>query len=193
MSECKFKVGDNVLVVSNRKKLNKIGINPDILPTVVTIIEIDTAFGLPILARDDKNLGVVWHFREEDLEPITKHSVSQTTAETRAFSTGATRDTIDGKLSFYKALSPVVLERYVQYLGKHRLQSDGKLRDWDNWKKGIPVDTYCDSLLRHTHDVWKLTQGGTAHDNHGEVDVEDALCAVLFNAMGCLYEILKRK
>jgi len=65
----------------------------------------------------------------------------------RQFDSGATRDTDENKPSYVKALSPIVLQGYVEYLGRHRLQSDGNLRDWDNWKKGIPQEVYLLSLI----------------------------------------------
>lgn len=111
----------------------------------------------------------------------------------REFNGGATRDTSEDKLSYVKALSPIVLKEYVAYLGKHRTCPDGSVREWNNWKKGIPKDVYLDSLGRHFWDVWLITEGFTAIDNHGEVDIKDALCGVLFNAQGILYELLKEK
>lgn len=111
----------------------------------------------------------------------------------RTFDTGATRDTTQGKLDYVKALSPIVLRRYVQYLDKHRLQPDGNMRDFDNWKKGIPQETYHSSLGRHFFDAWLLTEGYATEDNHGPVKIEDALCAQLFNIMGRLHEILRAK
>jgi hypothetical protein len=81
----------------------------------------------------------------------------------------------------------------VQYLGKHRLQPDGSYRDFDNWKKGIPQEIYHSSGGRHFFDTWLLTEGYTTEDNHGPVDLEDALCAQLFNIMGRLHEMLKVK
>jgi len=114
-------------------------------------------------------------------------------AAMREYPGGATRDTAQGKLDYVKALSPTVLRRYVQYLDKHRLQSDGSYRDFDNWKKGIPQGTYHSSGGRHFFDVWLLTEGETAEDNHGPVDLEDALCAQLFNIMGRLHEIIKER
>jgi len=111
----------------------------------------------------------------------------------RTFETGATRDTTQGKLDYVKALSPIVLRRYVQYLDKHRKQSDGSYRDFDNWKKGIPQETYHSSNGRHFFDAWLLTEGYTTEDNHGSVDLEDALCAQLFNIQGRLHEVLKAK
>jgi len=111
----------------------------------------------------------------------------------RKFKSGATRDTDVGKLNYIKALSPIVLQRYVEYLGEHRMQTDGVLRDWDNWKKGIDLQTYIEGLSRHEMAVWLLHQGFGAHDNHGPVTMEDSLCGVIFAAMGMLHEILKAK
>lgn len=109
----------------------------------------------------------------------------------RVFSSGATRDTDIGKLNYLKALSPLVLQRYVQYLDKHRLQTDGNYRDWDNWKQGIDKQTYCESLLRHVINLWLLHEGLSAKDNHGLVDIENSLMAIIFNAMGYAFEMLK--
>lgn len=109
----------------------------------------------------------------------------------RTFGTGATRDTDQGKLDYVKALSPIVIRRYVQYLDKHRKQSDGSYRDFDNWKKGIPVEAYISGNGRHFMDTWLLTEGYATEDNHGPVEIEDAICAQLFNLMGRLHEILK--
>ena len=111
----------------------------------------------------------------------------------RIFDTGATRDTTEGKLDYVKALCPLVLRRYVQYLDKHRLQSDGSMRDFNNWKKGIPRETYHSSKGRHFFADWLLEEGYKVSDNHGPIDEEDALCGELFNTMGKLREILKAK
>lgn len=111
----------------------------------------------------------------------------------RTFDTGATRDTVKGKLSYVKALSPIVLQRYVQYLDAHRKQPDGSLRNFDNWKKGIPEETYLDGLGRHFIAAWLLAQGFPAEDNHGSVMLEDTLCAIIFGSSGWLHELLKEK
>ena len=113
--------------------------------------------------------------------------------EIRKFETGATRDTVEGKLDYVKALCPLVLRRYVQYLDKHRLQPDGSMRDFDNWKKGIPRETYHSSKGRHFFADWLLEEGYDVSDNHGPIDEEDALCGELFNTMGKLREILRAK
>lgn len=108
----------------------------------------------------------------------------------RTFDTGATRDTDINKPNYIKALSPIVLREYVDYLGKHRIQSDGNLRDWDNWKQGMPLDVCLEGEDRHHRAVWLLHQGFPAFDNHGPVTLKDSLCGVIFNAMGYLHEIL---
>jgi len=106
----------------------------------------------------------------------------------RKFNTGATRDDDKNKLDFEGFLSPIVLQRYAEYLNKHRVQADSKLRDSDNWQKGIPKDVYMKSGFRHFIDWWKEHRGHLSKDG-----VEDALCAVLFNTMGYLFELLKEK
>ena len=109
----------------------------------------------------------------------------------RQFDTGATRDTAADKLDFEAFLSPAVLLRYAQYMHKCREQSDGKLRDGDNWQKGIPIPVYMKSKMRHIFDTW------LHHRNLGHLaqtsDLEDCLCAEIFNSMGMLHEILKAK
>jgi len=119
--------------------------------------------------------------------------VKTSAGEIRTFDTGATRDNIEGKLDYMKALCPLVLRRYVRYLDKHRLQPDGTMRDFDNWKQGIPLETYHSSKGRHFFAAWLLEEGYEVEDNHGPVDEEDALCGELFNTMGRLHEILKVK
>lgn len=109
----------------------------------------------------------------------------------RDFESGATRDTVEGKLNYVKGLSPVVLRRYMQYLDAHRKQADGSMREFDNWKGGIPKEVYLDSLLRHSIDAWLLIDGYSAEDNHGAVDIENVLCAIMFNSMGMLHVLIE--
>ena len=122
-----------------------------------------------------------------------KIDTTKTASEIRQFETGATRDVFVGKLSYVKGLSPIVLRRYMQYLDKHREQSDGSMREFDNWKKGIPKEDYLDSEIRHSVDLWLMMQGFEAFDNHGPCELEDLCCAVIFNASGLLHEILKER
>jgi hypothetical protein len=102
----------------------------------------------------------------------------------RTFSSGATRDTDDGKPDYEGFLSPLVIEAYGEYMNRHRVQTDGQLRAGDNWQKGIPREAYMKSGWRHFFAWWK------AHREDGN-GIEDALCALLFNVMGYLHEVLK--
>jgi hypothetical protein len=106
----------------------------------------------------------------------------------REFATGATRDSDDDKLDYDGFLSPLVLRRYAVYMHQHRRQADGKLRDSDNWQKGIPIEQYRKSLWRHFMDLWTILRGWPNKE-----DLEDTACAVLFNTMGLLHEVLKAK
>jgi hypothetical protein len=109
----------------------------------------------------------------------------------RTFDTGATRGTAEEKYDFEGFLSPLVINRFGGYMHKNRLQSDGTLRDSDNWQKGIPKDVYMKSMFRHFMDLWDLHRNGT-DDKATERFTEEALCALLFNVMGYLHEHLKK-
>ena len=106
----------------------------------------------------------------------------------RTFDTGATRDTGNNKLKYEGFLSPAVIKRFAEYMHKNRVQSDGTLRDPDNWQKGIPKDVYTDSGWRHFMDWWCFQRGLSTEEN-----IEDALCGLMFNTMGYLHELLKEK
>jgi len=106
----------------------------------------------------------------------------------REFETGATRDTEDGKLDYEGFLSPAVLQRFAEYMHQHRRQSDGTMRDSDNWQRGMPRPVYMKSGLRHTLNWWKLHRGLAANEG-----IEDALCAIIFNASGYLFELLEEE
>lgn len=106
----------------------------------------------------------------------------------REFDTGAARDTDEGKPDYEGFLSPRVLVRYGEYMSKHRVQADGKLRDSDNWQKGIPIAQYMKSKWRHFMDTWIWHRNKPVG-----ADIEDSLCAELFNTMGMLDTVLKDK
>lgn len=101
----------------------------------------------------------------------------------RTFASGATRGAEDDKLDFEGFLSPVALERFAQYMHRHRIQEDGSMRDSDNWQKGIPTDAYIKSMWRHFFAVWKCYRNNQ--------DYTEDLCALLFNVQGMLHETLK--
>lgn len=110
--------------------------------------------------------------------------------ETRQFSTGATRDTDEGKYDYEGFMSPLVQKRFGEFMHKHRLQSDGKLRDSDNWQRGIPKDQYIKSAARHYLDWWLIHRGFAGVATEG---LQEALCALRFNIDGYLHELLKEE
>jgi hypothetical protein len=87
----------------------------------------------------------------------------------QAFVTGAQRDTQEGKGRF--DLLPV---HAITRLAQHFENGAKKYGD-ENWKKGIPLRRYLDSMLRH---AFKF-QGGAKDEDH--------LAAVIWNAC-CLLE-----
>jgi len=127
----------------------------------------------------------------EDLKSLTETAKQE---KVRKFETGATRDAgmVNGvpKLSYRGFFCPMVLKRRAEYMNKHRLQSDGTLRDPDNWKKGMPREVYVESLMRHVHDVWSLHEACPVEEG---VTLEESICAAMFNLEGMLHEILKDK
>lgn len=106
----------------------------------------------------------------------------------RKFESGATRDVDTSKLDYEGFIHPLVLERYAQYMHENRVQADGSLRTSDNWQKGIPKDVYMKSAFRHFMDVWKEHRGIKTSDG-----IEKAICALMFNIQGYLFEHLKEK
>lgn len=109
----------------------------------------------------------------------------------RTFETGATRDTAEDKHEPWLFTSAIVEKRFCEYMHKHRLQSDGELRDSDNWKKGIPLDAYTHSLSRHIQDLRLHLEGFGSQAREGSL--EEVLCSVLFNVQGMLHEVIRKR
>lgn len=106
----------------------------------------------------------------------------------RVFETGATRSPAEGKPDFEGYLSPLVIERYGEYMLRHAKQTDGTMRPSDNWQRGIPLSEYLKSAYRHFMDWWMIERGHV-----GRETLEDSLCALIFNASGYLHEVLKKR
>ena len=100
------------------------------------------------------------------------------------FETGANRDAEGEKLDYEGFFSPLVLERFAQYMHACRKLPDGTIRDSDNWQLGIPKWRYVKSLVRHTFDLW-------LHWRRTGLVNQTLVCASLFNAMGLLHESLR--
>jgi hypothetical protein len=106
----------------------------------------------------------------------------------RRFNSGATRDIDNDKIDYEGFLSPLVLQAFGEYMNKHRYQSNGAVRDSDNWQKGIPKDVYMKSALRHIHDLWMEHRKYKSRDG-----IDSALGGLLFNVMGYWFELLKER
>lgn len=115
----------------------------------------------------------------------------QDSGQLRTFATGATRDTAEGKSEPWGFTSALAEQRFCEYMHRHRQQSDGELRDSDNWKKGIPADAYKHSLSRHVQDLRLILEGYPSQAR--EADLEEVLCAILFNVQGLLHEAVKAR
>ena len=113
-----------------------------------------------------------------------KIPIQMTPDSIRVFSSGASRDTDEGKLDYEGFLSPRVLRRYAEYMQGHTMMADGSRRASDNWQKGIPKEVYMKSLTRHFMELWEKHRTQDVYD-------QETLCAILFNAMGLLHEELK--
>lgn len=113
----------------------------------------------------------------------------------RTFKTGATRNSDDGKPDYEGYVSPLVVHRFGQYMTRHRVQADGNVRASDNWQKGIPLDQYMKSLMRHVQELHLLHRGYQPEliDEEEYRDVENVLSAIIFNAQGYLHEYLRAK
>ena len=111
----------------------------------------------------------------------------------REFETGATRSVDIHRIDPEGFLSPLVLERYSEYMRKHQVQADGKLRDSDNWQKGMPLNSYIKGGWRHFLHWWTRHRGYAVNDPGAASDIEEDLCALFFNVQGYLHELLKAK
>ena len=132
----------------------------------------------------------------------------------RKFKGGAVRDIERGKIDYEGCFSPLVFHLFGEFMHKHNLRVDGKLRRCDDWQKGIPKESYVKSLWRHFLDFWSLYRGMAVYKertDNGELThilsvpkkpvpkgweeqtIEDAGSAIIFNIQGFLHEHLKEK
>ncbi len=121
--------------------------------------------------------------------------MSKKKAKVRTFATGATCDIEFHKPDIEAFESPIVDQRKARYMHEHRFQKDGTVRDGDNWQNGMSRNRYIKSLDRHVLDVRLLHRGYPAvdYETGKPVDLEDALCAIIFNSQAYLHEVLLRR
>lgn len=108
----------------------------------------------------------------------------------RVFPTGASRNDDIDKHDPEGFWSPLVIQCYNEYIhGKRRLK-DGTIRESDNWQRGMPKSAYAKSLWRHFLDFWLHHRGYACR---ARASLKVALCAILFNTMGYLHEVLREE
>jgi len=102
-------------------------------------------------------------------------SKKQTTTQ---FDTGAIRDSQEGKTDFLETISFTANNRYAKYMTeKKKKYGEG------NFKKGIPVESYEKSLLRHIDKYFR-----NKYENGEDEINEDHLAAMRFNIDGIMHE-----
>ena len=109
----------------------------------------------------------------------------------RKFTTGGIRDDDEMKLDFEGFISPIVLERFAEYMHKHRFLKDGSVRKSDNWQNLFGDDHYnvcMKSAWRHFFSWWKAHRGYTT-----EEDIEESMMGLLFNLQAYLFKRLNEK
>jgi hypothetical protein len=107
----------------------------------------------------------------------------------RTFGSGATRDTAVGKIDPEGFLSPLVILQFSKYMNMHRVQSDGNLRDSDNWQKGIPKNICMSSMARHYLD-FSLIHRGFGEHAHSPCIIAAAM-GILFNLQAYILQVLE--
>lgn len=94
------------------------------------------------------------------------------------FKTGAIRDTQAGKESYVETIAWTSLKRYAEYMTVKKAKYGA-----GNFKKGIPIESYEESLLRHIAKyLINKYEGGKLEEK------EDHLSAIIFNTFGIMYE-----
>lgn len=109
----------------------------------------------------------------------------------RDVGTGATRTADTGRYDPEGFLSPAVIERFCEYMNKHRHCADGSIRASDNWQKGMPKSVWIKGMWRHFLHLWIRHRGHAVRDPGAAANAQEDCCALMFGAMGYLSELLK--
>lgn len=100
----------------------------------------------------------------------------------REFESGAIRD-VDGKEDYVETQSFLAMKRYAEYM-----TAQAKKYGRGNWRKGIPIEEYEKSLMRHIHKYF-----ANKYDNANLEPEIDHLSAIRFNLDGIIHEEEKLK
>lgn len=136
--------------------------------------------------------GGTGYYCKEHRDGVEWKPKTQLISEIRHFESGATRNLDTNKHDYEGFLNPSALYEFGKYMHEHRHQRDGSLRDSDNWQKGISFRVYVKSLVRHTIDLWRMERGyAVTNPDTGQPHTKIELCcAIVFNAMGYLKELV---
>ncbi len=97
------------------------------------------------------------------------------------FKSGAIRDSQDGKVDSFTAH-----ERYARYA--RYMTSKKSKYDSGNFKKGIDIESYERSMLRHIDKYFR-----NKYENGNDEPKEDHLAAIRFNVDGIMHEEDRKK
>lgn len=115
---------------------------------------------------------------EENTDLEKDFGILRPTPKITKFNTGAIRDSQEGKEDYTETISWTGLKRYAQYLTEKKSKYGG-----GNFKKGIPIDNYEQSMLRHVQKYM-----ANKHENGNVEKDQDHLSAILFNVFGIIHE-----
>lgn len=109
--------------------------------------------------------------------------------------TGATRSDNSTKPDYRGFISPLAIMMFGEYMLRHQIQADGKPRASDNWKKGLPIERYVESKVRHDVAFWRLWEA-LLKDPTNEalrLELEEEISACYFNVQGFMHEWMRAK
>ena len=96
----------------------------------------------------------------------------------RTFETGSIRDDDSGKIDYTETIPWRAIRRYWAYMTEKKAKYGG----W-NFKKGIPIESYEQSMLRHVQEYME----NKYEWGNFELD-QDKLCAIMFNIFWIMFE-----
>lgn len=104
-------------------------------------------------------------------------------SDKKKFATGAVRDIQEGKEDYIESVSWLALRRFALYMN-----DKASKYGIGNWIKGIPIESYESSLMRHLQKYFAEKYNGVDY----EPDY-DHLSAAMFNLQGIMHEQEKLK
>jgi hypothetical protein len=136
-------------------------------------------------------LGTVAVVTDSDKGPSPQEPMPHAFATAmRMYDTGATRSSDSDRDDPEGYLSPLVIDRFNQYMSRHRIQANGTPRASDNWQRGMPKPAYMKGAWRHFLHWWTRHRGWPVRDPLAGANIEEDLCALLFNVQGYLHTLL---